>query len=60
MVEERKVYNDLVGKSEGKRPVGRPRRRWDNGVRMDLGKIGCRGGWSGFNWLRIGVSGRLL
>jgi hypothetical protein len=36
MGEERKVYKDLVGKTEGKRPLGRPRRRWEDGIRMDL------------------------
>jgi hypothetical protein len=35
MGEERKVYKVLVGKPEGKRPLGRPRRRWENGIRMD-------------------------
>jgi hypothetical protein len=38
--EERKVYEVLVGKPEGKRPLERPRRRWEDGVRMDLGEIG--------------------
>jgi hypothetical protein len=36
MGEEREVYKILVGKSEGKRPLGRPRRRWEDGVRMDF------------------------
>jgi hypothetical protein len=40
MVEERKVYKVLVGKPEGKRPLGRPRRRWEDGIRMDLREIG--------------------
>jgi hypothetical protein len=40
MGEERKVYNVLVGKPEGKRPLGRPRRRWEDGIRMDLREIG--------------------
>jgi hypothetical protein len=40
MGEERKVYKVLVGKPEGKRPLGRPRRRWENGIRMDLREIG--------------------
>jgi hypothetical protein len=35
MREERKVYKILVGKPEGKRPLGRSRRRWENGIRMD-------------------------
>jgi hypothetical protein len=34
------VYNVLVGKPEGKRPLGRPRRRWEDGIRMDLREIG--------------------
>jgi hypothetical protein len=36
MGEERKVHKVLVGKSEGKKPLGRPRRRWEYGIRMDL------------------------
>jgi hypothetical protein len=36
MGEERKVYKVLVGKPEGKRALGRPRRRWEDGIRMDL------------------------
>jgi hypothetical protein len=36
MGEERKVYKVLVGKPEGKRPLGRPKRRWEDGIRMDL------------------------
>jgi hypothetical protein len=40
---ERKVYKVLVGKLEGKRPVGRPRRRWEDGIRMDLREIGLGG-----------------
>jgi hypothetical protein len=35
--EERKVYKVLVGKTEGKRLLARPRRRWEDGIRMDLG-----------------------
>jgi hypothetical protein len=40
MGEERKVYKVLAGKPEGKRPLGRPRRRWEDGVRMDFREIG--------------------
>jgi hypothetical protein len=40
MGEERKVYKVLVGKPEGKSPLGRPRRRWEDGIRMDLREIG--------------------
>jgi hypothetical protein len=41
MGKERKVYKVLVGKSVGKRPPGRPRRRWKDGIIMDLREIGC-------------------
>jgi hypothetical protein len=37
---ERKVSRVFVGKPEGKRPLGRPRRRWEDGIRMDLREIG--------------------
>jgi hypothetical protein len=37
---KRKVYKVLVGKPEGKRPLGRPRRRWEDGIRMDVREIG--------------------
>jgi hypothetical protein len=43
MGEDRKVYKVLVGKPEGKRPLGRPRRRWKDGIRMDLREIGGGG-----------------
>jgi hypothetical protein len=58
MGEERKVYNVLVGKPEGKRPPERPRRRWEYGIRMDLGEIGL--GWIRFDWLTLGTGGGLL
>jgi len=41
MGEERGVYRVLVGKPEGKRPLGRPRRRRVNNIRMDLQEVGC-------------------
>jgi hypothetical protein len=53
------VYKVLVGKSEGKLPLGRPRRRWEDGIRMDLRKI-YWGVWFGFDWLRIRIGGELL
>jgi hypothetical protein len=40
MGEGRNVYKVLMGKPEGKRPLGRPRCRWEDGIRMDLGEIG--------------------
>jgi hypothetical protein len=54
MGEIRNVYTILVGKSEGKRPLGRPRCRWEDNIRMDVMKIG----WEGVDW--IGTSGVLL
>jgi hypothetical protein len=48
MGEERKVYKILVGKPEGKRPLRRPRRRWEDGIRMDLRESG----W-GVDWIRL-------
>jgi hypothetical protein len=45
--EERKVYKVLVGKPEGKRPLERPRRRWEDGINMDLREIG----WEGVEWI---------
>jgi hypothetical protein len=44
---------------EGKRPLGRPRRRWTNGIRMDLWETGLEV-WRGFDRLRIGTGGELL
>jgi hypothetical protein len=41
MGEGRVVYRVLVGKPEGKRPLGRPRCRWEDNVRMDLQEVGC-------------------
>ena len=41
MGEEKGVYRVLVGKPEGRRPLGRPRRRWADNIRMDLQEVGC-------------------
>jgi len=41
MGEERAVYRVLVGKPKGKRPLGRPRRRWVDNIRTDLQEVGC-------------------
>ena len=43
MGEKRGVHRVLVGKSEGKRPHGRPRRRWEDNIKMDLQEVGCGG-----------------
>jgi hypothetical protein len=58
MGEKRNACRILVGKPEGKRLLGRPRRRWVNSIKMDL-----RQGlmvWFGLIWLKIGTSGGLL
>jgi hypothetical protein len=50
-----------VGKPEGKRPLGRPRRRWVDSIKIDLREIGWDSiVWTGLIWLRIGTSGGLL
>jgi len=43
MGERRGVCRVLVGKSEGKRPLGRPRHRWEDNIKMDLQEVGCGG-----------------
>jgi len=43
--EERGVHRFLVGKPEGKRPLGRPRRKWDGNIKMDLREVGGGGDW---------------
>jgi hypothetical protein len=60
MGEGRNVYRVLVGKPEGKRPLGRPRRRWEDGIKLDLKEIGWGEVRSGFTWLRTGTGGGLL
>jgi hypothetical protein len=47
------VYKDFVGKPKEKIPLERPRSRWEDGIGMDLRKIGWEV-WIGFDWLRIG------
>jgi hypothetical protein len=47
--EGRGVYGVLVGKPEGKRPMGRPRRRWENNIKMDLQDVGC----GGMDWIEL-------
>jgi hypothetical protein len=49
MGEDRCVHRVLVGKPEGKRPLGRPRRRWEDNIKMDLQRV--RG--SGGNWMEL-------
>jgi hypothetical protein len=49
MGEGRDVYKVLVGKPEGKRPPGRPRRRWEDNIKMDLQEVGC----GGMEWIEL-------
>jgi hypothetical protein len=49
MGEGRDVYRVLVGRPEGKRPLGRPRRRWEDKIKMDLREIGI----DGANWIQL-------
>jgi hypothetical protein len=49
MREKRNVYMLLVGKPEGKRPLGRPRQLWVDNIKMDLGEIG----WGGVDWIGL-------
>jgi hypothetical protein len=49
MGETRSAYRILVGKPKGKRPLGRPRRRWVDNIKMDLTKIG----WDGVDWIEL-------
>ena len=43
------MYRVLVGKPEGKKPLGRPRRRWVDNIKMDLQEVGCRG----MDWIEL-------
>jgi hypothetical protein len=49
MEEKRNAYRILVGKPEGKRPLGRPRYRWMNTIKIDLRETG----WDGMDWIRL-------
>ena len=49
MGERRGVYRVLVGKPEGKRPLGRPRRRWEDNIKRDLQEVGC----GGMDWIEL-------
>jgi len=47
--EEERLYRGLVGKSEGKRPLVRPRRGWEDNIKMDLQEVGC----GGVDWIEM-------
>jgi len=59
MEERRGVYRALVGKPERRRPLGRPRRRWEDNIKMDLLEMDV-GAWIRSSWLKIGKGGGLL
>jgi len=54
MVEGRGMYRVLVGKPEGRRPLERPRHRWEDTIKLDLQEVGV---WNGSSWLTIGTGG---
>ena len=56
MTERRGVYRASVGKREEKRQLERPRRRWEDNIKMDLQEVGW-GEWTGSSWRRIGTGG---
>ena len=56
MGDRRGVYRVMVGKPEGKKPLGRPRHRWNVNIKMDIQEVGF-GVWTGLSWLRIGTGG---
>jgi hypothetical protein len=56
---EERCTQGFVGKPEGKRPLGRPRSRWEDNIKRDLQEVGC-GTWKGSIWLRIGTGGQHL
>jgi hypothetical protein len=56
MGQERGAYRVLVEKPVGKGPLGRPRRRWEDNIKMHFQEVGC-GGWTGLRWLRIEAGG---
>jgi hypothetical protein len=57
MGERRSEYRVLVGKPEGKRPFGRPWRKWEDNSKMDLQEGECGVVGTGWSWLRIGTGG---
>jgi hypothetical protein len=49
MGEKRGAYRILVGRPEGRRPIGKPRRRWEDNKKMDLQEVG----WGGMDWIEL-------
>jgi hypothetical protein len=52
--DRRGAYRVLVGKPEGRRPLGRPRCRWEDNIKVDLQEMG----WGTMDWFRIGTGGK--
>jgi hypothetical protein len=59
MGEERGAYRIVVGRPEGRRPLGKTRRRWEDNIKIGLQEVGWVA-WTGLRWLRIGTGGGLL
>ena len=59
MGDRRDACRVVVGRAEGKRPLGRRRRRWENSVKMGVKELGFED-WTGLIWLMVGTSGGLL
>jgi len=57
LLSEESLYRVLVGKPEGKRPLGKPRHRWEDNIKMDLQEVAA---WTGLIWPRIGTGGSNL
>jgi len=53
MGERRDVHRVSAGKRQGKRPIGRPRRRWEDNIKMDLQEVGC----GGMDWIELAQDG---
>jgi hypothetical protein len=56
MGDRRGVYRVLVGRSEGKRPLGRPRTRWEDNIKMYLQEVG----WGGINWFNLALVNSIM
>jgi len=57
MGKRRGVYRGSVGRAAGKKPLGRPRHRWEGNIKMDIQELGWWGAKTGLSWLRIGTGG---
>ena len=56
MEQSRNIYGVLVGKPEGNRPLGRPRHRWEDNIKMDLREMGCDTGY----WIALAEDRELM